>query len=53
MADRKASKPKKLKTARWQRLAMMDKEILDVEGAATLCGVSMTPFHFCSPMNCN
>jgi len=32
MADRKSSKPKKPKTARWQRIAMMDKEILDVEG---------------------
>lgn len=30
MADRKSSKPKKPKTARWQRIAMMDKEILDV-----------------------
>ena len=39
MADRKSSKPKKPKTARWQRIAMMDKEILDVEGAATLLGV--------------
>ena len=37
MAERKASKPK---TSRWQRIAMMDKEILDVEGAATLLGVS-------------
>ena len=42
MADRKSSKPKKPKTARWQRIAMMDKEILDVEGAATLLGVSTT-----------
>jgi hypothetical protein len=40
MADRKSSKPKKPKTARWQRIAMMDREILDVEGAATLLGVS-------------
>ena len=31
MADRKASKPKKPKTARWQRMVMMDKEILDVQ----------------------
>jgi hypothetical protein len=34
MAERKSSKPKKPKTARWQRIAMMDKEILDVGGAA-------------------
>ena len=39
MADRKPSKPKKPKTARWQRLAIMDKEIVDVEGAATLLGI--------------
>jgi len=31
MADRKSAKPKKPKTARWQRIAMMDKEILDME----------------------
>src|SRR5215468_8552394 len=42
MAERRSSKPKKSKTARWQRIAMMDKEILDVEGAATLLGVSTT-----------
>ena len=42
MAERKSSKSKKPKTARWQRIAMMDKEILDVEGAATLLGVSTT-----------
>ena len=42
MAERKPSKPKKLRTARWQRIVMMDKEILDVEGAATLLGVSTT-----------
>src|SRR6267142_239943 len=45
MAERKPSKPKKLKTARWQRIAMMDKEILDVEGAATLLGVSTTTIY--------
>src|ERR687887_2249616 len=45
MADRKSSKPKKPKTARWQRIAMMDKEILDVEGAATLPGVSTTTIY--------
>ena len=45
IADRKSSKPKKPKTARWQRLAMMDKEILDVEGAATLLGVSTTTIY--------
>ena len=45
MADRKSSKPKKPKTARWQRIAMMDKEILDVEGAATLLGVSTTIYN--------
>jgi len=28
------------KLSRWQRIAAMDKEILDVEGAATLLGVS-------------
>jgi excisionase family DNA binding protein len=28
------------KLSRWQRLAAMDKDILDVEGAATLLGVS-------------
>jgi hypothetical protein len=42
MAAQKSAKPKKPKTARWQRLAMMDKEILDVEGAATLLSVSTT-----------
>jgi excisionase family DNA binding protein len=31
--------------ARWQRIAMMDKEILDVEGAATLLGVSTTTIY--------
>ena len=41
----KSSKPKKPKTARWQRIAMMDKEILDVEGAATLLGVSTTTIY--------
>jgi excisionase family DNA binding protein len=45
MADRKLSKPIKPKTARWQRLAMMDKELLDVEGAATLLGVSTTTIY--------
>jgi excisionase family DNA binding protein len=45
MADRKSPKPKKPKTARWQRIAMMDKEILDVEGAATLLGVSTTTIY--------
>jgi excisionase family DNA binding protein len=43
--ERKPSKPKKPKTARWQRIAMMDKEILDVEGAATLLGVSTTTIY--------
>src|ERR671933_112650 len=33
------------KTARWQRLAMMDREILDVEGAAILLGVSTTTIY--------
>jgi len=42
MANRKAPKPK---IARWQRIAMMDKEILDVEGAATLLGVSTTTIY--------
>jgi excisionase family DNA binding protein len=42
MAERKSSTSKKPKTARWQRIAMMDREILDVEGAATLLGVSPT-----------
>jgi len=42
LANRKAPKPK---TARWQRLAVMDKEILDVEGAATLLGVSTTTIY--------
>jgi excisionase family DNA binding protein len=28
------------KLSRWQRIAAMDKDILDVEGAATLLGVS-------------
>jgi excisionase family DNA binding protein len=37
--------PKKSKTARWQRIAMMDREILDVEGAATLLGVSTTTIY--------
>jgi excisionase family DNA binding protein len=45
MAERKASKPKKPKTAHWQRIAMMDKEIVDVEGAATLLGVSTTTIY--------
>src|ERR1700675_5042759 len=45
MADRKPPKPKKPKTARWQRIAMMDKEILDVEGAAPLLGVSTTIYN--------
>jgi excisionase family DNA binding protein len=45
MAERRASKPKKPKTARWQRIAMMDKEILDVEGAAILLGVSTTTIY--------
>ncbi len=36
MAEPKPPQPKKPKTSRWQRIAMMDKEILDVEGAATL-----------------
>ena len=38
-------KPKKPKTARWQRIAMMDKEIVDVKGAATLLGVSTTTIY--------
>jgi excisionase family DNA binding protein len=42
MAEHRASKPK---TARWQRIAMMDKEIVDVEGAATLLGVSTTTIY--------
>ena len=45
MVDRQTPKPKKPKTARWQRIAMMDKEILDVEGAATLLGVSTTTIY--------
>ena len=45
MAESKSSKPKKPKIARWQRLAMMDKEFLDVEGAATLLGVSTTTIY--------
>src|SRR2546430_14600960 len=45
MAERKSSKPKKPKTARWQRLVMMEKDILDVEGAATLLGVSTTTIY--------
>ena len=45
MAERTSSKPKKPKIARWQRLAMMDKEIVDVEGAATLLGVSTTTIY--------
>jgi excisionase family DNA binding protein len=45
MAERKSSKPKKPKTSRWQRIAMMDKEIVDVEGAATLLGVSTTTIY--------
>ena len=45
MAERTSSKPKKPKTSRWQRIAMMDKEILDVEGAATLLGVSTTTIY--------
>jgi len=45
MAERRASKPKKPKTARWQRIAMMDKDIVDVEGAATLLGVSTTTIY--------
>lgn len=45
MAERKPSKAKKPKTARWQRIAMMDKEIVDVEGAATLLGVSTTTIY--------
>jgi excisionase family DNA binding protein len=45
MGERKSSKPKKPKTARWQRIAMMDREILDVEGAATLLGVSTTTIY--------
>jgi excisionase family DNA binding protein len=34
-----------VRTARWQRIAMMDKEIVDVEGAATLLGVSTTTIY--------
>jgi excisionase family DNA binding protein len=45
MAERKSSKSTKPKTARWQRIAMMDKEIVDVEGAATLLGVSTTTIY--------
>ena len=45
MAERTSPRPKKPKTARWPRLALMDKEILDVEGAATLLGVSTTIYH--------
>ena len=45
MAERKSSKSKKPKTARWQRIAIMDKEIVDVEGAATLLGVSTTTIY--------
>jgi excisionase family DNA binding protein len=45
MAERKKPKPKKPKTARWQRIAMMDKDIVDVEGAATLLGVSTTTIY--------
>jgi len=47
MAERKPPTPKKPKTARRQRIAMMDKEILDVEGAATLLGVSTTTIYNC------
>jgi excisionase family DNA binding protein len=45
MADRNPPKPKKLKTSRWQRIVMMDKKILDVEGAAILLGVSTTTIY--------
>src|SRR5438128_2521674 len=45
MADRKPPKPKKPKTSRWQRIAMMDKEILDVEGASTTPLKARIPFH--------
>ena len=39
MAERKKTTGKP-KVSRWQRIAAMDEEILDVEGAATLLGVS-------------
>jgi excisionase family DNA binding protein len=45
MADRKSPQPRTPKTTRWQRIAMMDKEILDVQGAATLLGVSTTTIY--------
>jgi hypothetical protein len=38
MAERKTRG--KAKIGRWQRIAAMDEEILDVEGAAALLGVS-------------
>ena len=45
MADRKSPKPRTPKITRWQRIAMMDQEILDVQGAATLLGVSTTTIY--------
>jgi excisionase family DNA binding protein len=37
--------PARPKRTRWQRIAAMDKDILDVEGAATLLGVSASTIY--------
>ena len=43
MADQQNGK--RIRTSRWQRVARMDKEILDVEGAAGVLGVSKTTIY--------
>ena len=40
MSSEKKARKSTPKMARWQRIAAMDREILDVEGAAALLGVS-------------
>src|SRR5437016_4381435 len=45
MAEQRGKTRKGAKTTRQKRIAAMDKEILDVEGAATLLGVSTTTIY--------
>jgi excisionase family DNA binding protein len=40
MAEKNGAGKGSPKVARWQRIAAMDKDILDVEGAASVLGVS-------------
>ena len=45
MTEQKGQTRKRTKTTRQERIAAMDKEILDVQGAATLLGVSTTTIY--------